>query len=213
MTHARPPPPKPRPQLPSTRSLNSPTSPLSAATMRRKHDPAPTRVFLLMAPRTIREAQRLYAAAFPHSDPRGAIVDFSAIDNLWHAANGGGSLGTLASEEEATAAILSAPRSPRQKRLPRPEVPDALKAWRDLTDTASGFLRRGSAHGETANRTKFSVSLGQPPTILRQAATRSLRESGAARASGQPSAKYDCARGTRMLRLRLCACPCGAGPP
>jgi hypothetical protein len=204
MTPAHSPPPKPRPQLSSTRSLNSPTSPLSAATMRRKqadqHDPAPTRVYLWMAPRSIREALRLYAAAFPHSDPRGAIVDFSAIDNRWHAANGGGSLGTFASEEEAAAAILSAPRRPRQKRLPRPEVPDALKAWWDLTDTASGFLRRGSAHGE-------------PPTILRQAATRSLRESGAARASGQLSAKYDCARGTRMLRLRLIACPCGAGPP
>ncbi len=110
MTHARPPPPKPRPQLSSTRSLNSPTSPLSAATVRRKqadqHDPAPTRVYLLMTPSTIREALRLYAAAFPHSDPRGAIVDFSAIDNRWHAANGGGSLGTFASEEEATAAIL-----------------------------------------------------------------------------------------------------------
>jgi hypothetical protein len=204
MTHARPPPPKPRPQLSSARSLNSPTSPLSAATMRRKqadqHDPAPTRVYLLMPPRMIREALRLYAAAFPHSDPRGAIVDFSAIDNRWHTANGGGSLGTFASEEEAAAAILSAPRRPRQKRLPRPEVPDALKAWWDLTDAASGFLRRGSAHGE-------------PPTILRQAATLSLRESAAARASGQPSAKYDCVRSTRMLRLRLIACPCGAGPP
>ena len=147
-----------------------------------------------------------------NGDPRGAIVDFSAIDNRWHAANGGGSLGTFASEEEATAAILSAPRRPRQKRLPRPEVPDALKAWRDLTGTASGFLCRGSAHGETANRTKFSVSLRQPPTILRQSATQSLRESGA-RASGQPSAKFECARDTQTLRLRLCACPCGAGPP
>ena len=74
MTHPRLPPPKPRPQLSSTRSLNSPTSPLSAATVRRKqadqHDPAPTRVYLLMAPRTIREAPALYAAAFPHSDAR-----------------------------------------------------------------------------------------------------------------------------------------------
>jgi hypothetical protein len=157
----------------------------------------------------------LGADSTPHfvsvnGDPRGAIVDFSAIDNRWHAANGGGSLGTFASEEEATAAILSAPRRPRQKRLPRPEAPDALKAWRSLTDTASGFLRRGSAHGETANRTKF---YGQPPTILRQAATRSLRESGAARASGQPSAKYGCARGIRKPRPWLVACPCGAGPP
>jgi hypothetical protein len=25
--------------------------------------------------------------------------------------------------------------------------------------------------------------------------------------------KHDRARGTRTLRLRLCACPCGAGPP
>jgi hypothetical protein len=35
-----------------------------------QHDPAPTRAYLLMAPRTIREALRLYAAAFPHSDAR-----------------------------------------------------------------------------------------------------------------------------------------------
>jgi hypothetical protein len=72
MTHARPPPTKPRPQLSSTRSLNSLSSPLSVATMRRKqadqHDPGPTGVYLLMAPRTIREVLRLYAAAFPHSD-------------------------------------------------------------------------------------------------------------------------------------------------
>jgi hypothetical protein len=79
-------------------------------------------------------------------DPHGGLIHLSAVDNRWHAANGGGSLGLFDTEEQALAAVMAAPPARKQKRLPKAEPSEAMtkvmKGWRGLTDCKSGFVVR-----------------------------------------------------------------------